>query len=80
MSAKPELNATVSSSDFKIDATPDGKYAVRILKNYLKRAKIKFETDNREDNEVELFNFINSCQDKRAIELENAISILEEVE
>jgi hypothetical protein len=76
MSNLPELNKIISSKDYHIDATPDGKYAIRILKCYLERAKIKFKVDgNTADNE--LFNFMNECQDKRVVELEKAIKILE---
>jgi len=34
MSKIPELNKTLDSRDVHIDATPDGKYAIRILKCY----------------------------------------------
>jgi len=71
---KPEL--TKNTREFHVDATPDGKYAIRILKCYLEKSKIKFKVDgNTADNE--LFNFMNTCQDKRVVELEKAIRILE---
>jgi hypothetical protein len=67
----PELDRPLN--DIRPDATPDGKYAIRILKCYLERARVKFKVD---DNE-ELFSFMNECQDKRVVELEKAIKILE---
>lgn len=67
----PQLDRPLN--DIRPDATPDGKYAIRILKCYLERARVKFKVD---DNE-ELFSFMNECQDKRVVELENAIRILE---
>jgi len=67
----PELDRPLCNTH--VDATPDGKYALRILKCYLERARAKFKV---EDND-ELFEFLNECQDKRVVELENAIKILE---
>lgn len=67
----PELDRQLPG--FHIDATPDGKYALRILKCYLERARAKFKV---EDND-ELFEFLNECQDKRVKELTEAIDILE---
>jgi len=75
MSTIPEL--TTNTRDFHVDATPDGKYAIRILKCYLERARIKFKTDDMEDSEVKLFDYMNTCQDKRVTELEKAIEVLE---
>ncbi len=78
MSKIPELNKTLDSRDVHIDATPDGKYAVRILKCYLERARIKFKVEGMEDGEIKLFDYMNECQDKRVVELEKAIKVLEE--
>jgi hypothetical protein len=80
MSKLPELNRSLNSKDFHIDATPDGKYAIRILKCYLERARCKFKVEGMEDNEVKLFDFMNECQDKRVVELEKAIRMLEKIE
>jgi hypothetical protein len=77
MSKLPELNKSLNTKDFHVDATPDGKYAIRILKCYLERARRKFKVEEMEDNEIKLFDFINKCQDKRVIELERAINMLE---
>jgi len=71
MSKLPQTDRPIN--ELRPDATPDGKYAIRILKCYLERARVKFKVD---DNE-ELFSFMNECQDKRVVELENAIRILE---
>lgn len=67
----PELDRPLMN--LHVDATPDGKYAIRILKCYLERARVKFII---EDND-ELFVFMNECQDKRVKELTEAIDILE---
>lgn len=72
MSKLPQLDRPLN--DIRPDATPDGKYAIRILKCYLERARAKFKI---EDNKDELFDFMNECQDKRVVELEKAIKILE---
>lgn len=67
----PELDRPLCNTH--VDATPDGKYAIRILKCYLERARAKFKV---EDND-EFFTFMNECQDKRVVELEKAIEMLE---
>ena len=69
----PEL--TINTRETIVDATPDGKYAIRILKCYLEKSRIKFVVNKSGDNE--LFNFMNECQDKRVVELEKAIKVLE---
>ena len=71
MSKLPQLDRPLN--DIRPDATPDGKYAIRILKCYLERARCKFKVGEGD----ELFEFMNTCQDKRVVELENAIRILE---
>ena len=71
MSKLPELDRPLN--ELRVDATPDGKYAIRILKCYLERARAKFKV---EDND-EFFTFMNECQDKRVVELEKAIEMLE---
>jgi len=75
MSKLPEL--TINTREFHVDATPDGKYAIRILKCYLERARAKFKVDDMGDNEVKLFDYMNECQSKREKELKEAIGILE---
>ena len=79
MNKLPELTKNTMEIIRHVDATPDGKYAIRILKCYLERARVKFKVDgNTADNE--LFNFMNECQDKRVVELEKAIRKLGERE
>lgn len=68
----------VDSKEFHINATPDGKYAVRILKCYLERACIQFKTYGSDKESVEVVRFMNECQNKRVKELEEAIKILDE--
>lgn len=67
----PELDRPITKC--RVDATPDGKYAIRILKCYLERARAKFVISDDD----EFFKFMNECQDKRVVELEKAIDILE---
>lgn len=67
----PELDRPLTN--LHVDATPDGKYALRILKCYLERARAKFKVEDDD----EFFTFMNECQDKRVVELEKAIDILE---
>jgi hypothetical protein len=78
MSKLPEL--TINTREFHVDATPDGKYAIRILKCYLERARVKFKIEGMEDSEIKLFDYMNECQDKRVVELEKAIKTLEGIE
>ncbi len=77
MSKLPELTKDMREIIRHVDATPDGKYAIRILKCYLERARCKFKVEEMEDNEIKLFDFMNTCQDKREKELKEAIEILE---
>ena len=76
MSKLQELDRPLN--ELRVDATPDGKYAIRILKCYLERAQAKFKTEGMEDNEVKLFDFMNECQSKREKELKEAIRVLED--
>jgi hypothetical protein len=71
MSKLPELDRPINKCC--VDATPDGKYAIRILKYYLERARAKFKIVEND----EFFEFMNECQDKRVKELTEAIDILE---
>lgn len=75
MSKLPQTDRPIN--ELRPDATPDGKYAIRILKCYLERARVRFKVNGMEDNEVKLFDFMNECQDKRVVELEKAIKMLE---
>lgn len=67
----PELDRPLCNTH--VDATPDGKYAIRILKCYLERARAKFIINDDD----EFFKFMNECQDKRVKELTEAIEVLE---
>jgi hypothetical protein len=69
---------SINSKEFHIDATPDGKYAARILKCYLERARVKFKIRGMEKESVEVIDYMNECQDKRVKELEQAIKILDD--
>ncbi len=71
MSKLPELDRPLN--DLCVNATPDGKYAIRILERYLERARAKFIIGDDD----EFFKFMNECQDKRVKELTEAIKVLE---
>lgn len=60
-----------------IDATPDGNYALRILKCYLQESNT-YISDNFDGEPINImFKLMNESQDKRRAELEKAIEILE---
>ena len=61
-----------------IDATPDGNYALRILKCYLANCDYRI-TDNLDGNpsKNKMFVEMNKLQEIRAEELQKAIDILE---
>lgn len=64
--------------DFKhIDGTPDGKYALRILKAYRQACNTKWIIEGVADNSKLLYDAMNEHQDQRAKELDEAIEILE---
>ena len=60
----------VSEDIATIDATPDGKYAIRILEHYLERAQEAWPT-----NQI-VWNHTLKVQKKRVIELEEALEKL----
>jgi|GEM_PF-5429136 hypothetical protein len=63
--------------DYKhIDGTPDGRYALRILKAYRAACNMKWIIEG--DTEAKaLYDAMNEHQDQRAKELDKAIEILE---
>jgi len=65
--------------DFKhVDGTPDGKYALRILRAYREACNTKWiiEGENIEKARS-LYEAMNEHQNQRAAELDKAIEILE---
>ena len=67
-----KVTNTINPNEQIIDMTPDGEYALRILKYYRNRAEEKISGSS--DNIV--FEMVNKAQDKRAIELDLAIEKL----
>ena len=69
----PPLN----SVDIKhVNATPDGKYALRILEAYRHNARTKWIVTGVSDGEKIIYEHMNETQDKRVEELDKAIKIL----
>jgi hypothetical protein len=72
----PEIGNKISMRELNIDATPDGGYALRILKTYRMRCNEKWIVKGISDNEKLIYDAMNDAQDKRAIELDKAIAKL----
>lgn len=60
-----------------VDQTPDGKYALRILRYYRKRCDEKWAVTGADEDTERLYEMMNKHQDQRAYELDEAIRILE---
>jgi len=72
----PPLTTDINCRDYHVDGTPDGKYALRILKLYRERAKVKWVVSGLSDGENIIYDHMNATQDERAKELDKAIDIL----
>ena len=72
----PEIGNKISMRELNIDATPDGGYALRILKAYRMRCNEKWIVEGFKENEKLIYDVMNDAQDKRAIELDKAIAKL----
>ena len=62
-----------------VDSTPNGGYALRILRAYRERCNSKWSSSSssEEENGLSLVHqLMNDDQDKRAVELDEAINIL----
>lgn len=62
-----------------IDGTPNGGYALRILRAYRARCREKWEVKGLNPNTTALYDLMNKHQDQRAVELDAAIKVLEEL-
>ena len=67
----------ISVSNYFIDGTPDGKYAVRILKAFRSRCNERWVVDGVDERSGLLYKTMNEHQVLRAKELDTAIAILE---
>jgi hypothetical protein len=72
----PEIENKIIMREQHIDATPDGGYALRILKVYRMRCNEKWIVKGIPDNEKRIYDAMNDAQDERAIELDKAIAKL----
>lgn len=60
-----------------VDATPDGGYALRILRAYRDMCDSRYIVMGMSENEQVLWNAMNQWQAQRAGELDRAIATLE---
>ena len=72
----PPVRDEINPRDYHIDGTPDGKYAIRILRFYRELCNCKWVVNGMEDNEKLIYDLMNVHQDQRALELDEAIKIL----
>jgi hypothetical protein len=75
----PPTTIDVRDLEHIIDKTPDGYYAIRILKCFMERDTCKFFLEGDfADGERALYQRMNDDCDKRVKELDVAIQVLEE--
>lgn len=60
-----------------VDGTPNGGYALRILRAYRERCNMLWETHGLGENQAVIYDLMNEAQKQRALELDKAIEILE---
>jgi TPR repeat protein len=73
----PKCRDEIDPKDYHVDGTPDGNYALRILKFYRELAKTKWIIEGDHEKAKALYDAMNEHQDQRAKELDEAIKILE---
>jgi len=73
----PKIRDEINPKDYHIDGTPDGKYALRILRFYRSLARTKWIIEGTDEETKTIYYIMNEHQDRRAKELDNAIAILE---
>lgn len=72
----PMTGDIVNLRNVYIDATPDGNYALRILRYYRKQCDSKWIVDGIPENRRIVYDTMNEHQDQRSSELDKAIEIL----
>jgi hypothetical protein len=72
----PKIRNTIDPKDVHIDGTPNGGYALRILEYYRLRCNEKWIVEGLTETEKSIYDVMNETQDKRAEELDKAISKL----
>jgi hypothetical protein len=73
----PEIRNVIDPKNYHVDGTPDGQYALRILRFYRQLCDTKWVVEGISDGSEHLYTLMNTHQDQRAIELDEAIRILE---
>jgi len=74
----PKCRETINPSNYHIDATPDGEYAIRILRFYRELTNTKFIIEGPDTDSLNaLYQAMNQHQDQRAKELDIAIKLLQ---
>lgn len=63
--------------DLGVDGTPDGGFALRILRAYRQRADVRWEVHGLTEERRVLWVTMNEHQQQRADELDRAIALLE---
>ena len=74
----PKVRDEIDVRNYHIDGTPDGRYALRILRFYRELARTKWIVDGDHEKTRALYDAMNDHQDQRAKEIDEAIRILEE--
>lgn len=72
----PKIRDQIDAKNFHIDGTPDGNYALRILKAYRSGCNEKWIVEGDIEAKA-LYDAMNEHQDLRAKELDEAISVLQ---
>lgn len=74
--ALPEITHRERMSEVLVDATPDGGYALRILRAFRRRCDCRWAVEGLPENERLIWDAMNEAQERRAEELDAAIRIL----
>jgi hypothetical protein len=70
-------DVTIPITGVAIDGTPDGGYALRILKAYRERCNCNWRTLGLPEDRSRIYDLMNEHQRQRAAELDEAIRRLE---
>jgi hypothetical protein len=74
----PKIRDRIDMKNQYVDGTPDGLYALRILKFIRQRCNEKWIVEGFDESTTALYDAMNKHQDLRAKELDEAIRILSE--
>ena len=73
----PPIRQGTNITDLWVNLTPDGGLALRILRACRRKCDEKWEVHGVDEKTRAFYDLMNDTQDKRAIELDKAIAILE---